>query len=211
MSNRKPGRQAANPESKERQPTSPAMTSEEAAIFERVKAETKNWTGVTEADIEDFSLMEDPFKLPPEAQKKRDKKELAFRWAEMKPQRIDELRNMPIPAKWWVANRTTTPFLEYLVDPIHGGIQRLDQILMVKPYWMHEAYQNKKMELAEIKDTAGDVEKRHGIKEEWGEWISDERAKVGKSDEVMADEADFDTSSGITEDGSDLGELVVEE
>ena len=46
-----------------------AVTSEEAAIISRSESETVDWFGISEEDIHDFSLMEDPLKLPKPCQK----------------------------------------------------------------------------------------------------------------------------------------------
>lgn len=164
------------------------LTPEERAVFERVAGEKDDWKTITEADVVDFSLSVDPFLLPPEALKKQDAREFRFRWAEMKSQRIDLLRTLPVPMRWWVCNSVQTPFLKHLCDPIHGGIQRLDQILMFKPYWMFEKHQAAKQDIAENKDQAGDISKRNGLKQDGVEWKSGEQFGITSKDEVM----DFD-------------------
>ena len=58
-------------EKKVEEPTS-VMTPEQRAIAERIAGETDDWKMLTERDMEDFSLMENPFKLPPPAQKMVD-------------------------------------------------------------------------------------------------------------------------------------------
>jgi len=172
---------------KEIEETNTSLTPEESAIFQRVSHETDDWKTITEEEMEDFSLMEDPYKLPAPAMKQQNDKQFAFRWAEASSKRIDVLRSLDPPAKWWVCNRAQTPFLEGHFDPSHGGVQRLDQILLFKPMWMHVRHQEAKQEITRIQDTAGDIKNRDGYKEDWGEWRSGESNKITGSDEVMAD------------------------
>lgn len=191
--------------------TPPNLTPEEAAIFQRTIAEQDDWKTITEGDVEDFSLMEDPFKLPKEAQDKVDRKQLAFRWIERKPDRIDQVRNATPPKRWWIANSITTPFLKKYVDPILGCIVNMDQMLMVKPYWMYEKHQQAKMELAEIKDQTGRIDSKDGVSDGKVEWYAGREHKIGKNDVVMADEAEVDAVLGIKDDNSGLGTLEVAE
>ena len=86
----------------------------------------------------DFSLAADPLKLPPEAQDRQDRKEFAFRWCERTPKRVAELTNAAAPLKWWIANSTTAPYLKKYVDPTIGGICRMDQLLLLKPWHLHQ-------------------------------------------------------------------------
>lgn len=191
------------------------LTPEESAIFQRVQAEDDNWKTITEGDVEDFSLMQYPFQLPPEAQKMLDEKKFAFRYAEMKPARIDMLRNAPIPLKWWICNATTMPKLKKYCDPIHGGIQELDQLLMFKPFWMHDKVLTATQELADIQDKGGDIEMKDGdVDIDKGvEWLAGKKHKITSRDEVMdpigALDQVYQQESG-QESASDLGDLVIE-
>lgn len=191
------------------------LTPEESAIFQRVQAEGDDWKTITEGDIEDFSLAQYPFQLPPEAQKMSDEKKFAFRFAEMKPARIDMLRNAQVPLKWWICNATTMPKLKKYCDPIHGGIQELDQLLMFKPYWMHAKVLAAKHDLADVQDKGGSLEMKDGeVDKEGGvEWHAGEKHKITSRDEVMdpggALDQVYQQESGM-ESSSDLGDLVVE-
>ena len=211
----KPGPKPGWKAEKEEKSTSSALTPEESAIFQRVQAEDDDWKTITEGDIEDFSLSQYPFQLPPEAQKLLDEKKFAFRYAEMKPARIDMLRNAPAPLKWWICNATTMPQLKKYCDPIHGGIQELDQLLMFKPFWMHEKVLAAKHDLADIQDKGGSLEMKDGeVDEERGiEWHAGKEHKITSRDEVMdpggALDQVYQQESG-TESSSDLGDLVVE-
>lgn len=174
------------------------LTPEQRALSDRLSSDDKSWQTITEGDIVDFSLAEDQYKLPKEALEKQNRREFAFRWVEATPQRVDQIKSMDPPAKWWPCNSTNTPFLSKYVDPIHGGIQRHDQVLMFKPWWMHQAYQAAKMRIAEGKANAGDLDKRNGIKDEFGEWKSGDPARVTSNDEVMAEDTEeYGDSSGV--------------
>jgi len=176
------------------------LTPEERAVFERVVGEQDDWKTITEDDVVDFSLSVDPFLLPPEALAQQDARKFKFRWVEKKAERIDELRTLPVPMRWWVCNSTQTPFLKHLCDPIHGAIQRLDQILMFKPYWMAEKHQAAKRDLAEGKDRSGDIGKRDGLEQDGVEWKSGEQYKISGADEIMDD-------GGILDEAQDEGSI----
>lgn len=211
----KPKNEMATNEIKEDTVKSASLTPDEMAIFQRVQAEKDDWQTITEADVHDFSLAQYPFQLPPEAQKLLDEKQFAFRYAEMKPAKIDMLRNAQVPLKWWIANKTTLPQLSKYCDPIHGAIQELDQILMFKPYWMHRKVLDAKRELAEIQDKGGSIELKDGnVDPDKGvEWHSGEKHKITSRDEVMDPGGTLNQayeSEAQGESSSDLGDLVVE-
>lgn len=165
------------------------LTAEETALAQRIANEDSDWETLTEADIEDFSLCEDPYMLPLEAAKAQNEHKFAYKWAEMKPERLNELRSLSVPKRWWICNRTTMTFLTKYCDPNHGAIQKQDQILMFKPWWMHEKYQLLKMQMADAQDKAGDLEQKHETGTESHEWLAGDRFKIGNKDQVM-EEAD---------------------
>ena len=121
-------------------PEAPAvsLTPDERALVDQITRSKGDWDTITEESMTDFSLAQDWGKLPPEAQERQDRKEFAFRWCERTPKRVAELTNASAPLKWWVANRTTAPYLSRYVDPTVGGILRLDQILLLKPWKLHQ-------------------------------------------------------------------------
>jgi len=159
------------------------LTPDEQALAARMSDSDRSWETIKEEDMEDFSLAEAPYKLPKEAKDRQDKHEFAFRWVEAKTWRVDEVRNLDPPAKWWVCNATNTPFLSKYVDPAHGGVQHMDQVLMFKPWFMHAKHQGLKADLGRAKDVT--VDKRHGQKEEWGEWKAGEEVRVKGGDQVF--------------------------
>lgn len=196
------------PKQKNNNQSNRTLTPEEQAIVERINAEDGDWGPIREDELNDFSLTHDAFALPPEAAEMQGRKEYAFRWAERIAQRIDELKNAPGPFAWRVCNMTTTPFLKKYIDPIIGGVLRMDQILMYKPWRMHEIAQKIKTDLADAKSSAGEINKRHGVKdEEKGvEYLAGEKYKISSSDVVMADEGLIDGAGD-----SEFGDLIVEE
>lgn len=162
------------------------LTPDEQALAARIAAGDREWETITEESINDFSLSEDPYKLPKEALEQQEKKKFAFRWVEATASRVDMVQSLDPPARWWICNATNTPFLAKHVDPAHGGIQKLDQLLMFKPWWMHEKYQAAKMMVAKAKDSGGDIMNRDGKKEAYGEWKAGPENKITGKDEVMA-------------------------
>lgn len=202
------------------------LTQEEAAVFERVKAagEDREWERVTEDDAIDFKLAQDPMKLPDFAEKLLNLREFVFRWIERKKERIDEVRSMPIPQKWWIVNASTMPDCVKDLDPILGCVCKLDQLLVFKPYWMY--LKKKEMEDAdsEEKASAGELESKHHaqVDETGSEFLAGKEAKIGGKDDVQWHETDADKVSdsdtavigeatAFEEGDDDLGELVAEE
>lgn len=139
-----------------------AMTPEEQAIFNRVATENTDFEDIRADHTYSFSWADDPFRLPPPAQKMRDEKRYAFRWITRNPARVDQIRSKPDPFRWWICNRTTTPFLADHVDGIVGGVIREDQILVFKPWHLYEAEKNYKRELADARDASHDLRRRDG-------------------------------------------------
>jgi len=185
------------------------LTGEEAAVFQRVKSESESpreWETISENDLHDYSLGADPFKLPAFAKKLKDEKKFAFRWVERKKERLDEIRSLEPPRKWWIVNASTIPESIGDCDPILGCITMYDQLLVFKPFWMFEADQRMKRELSDSKDRAGDLQSKHKqqVDETGSEMLTGEKFKIdGKTDVVMADEEEFGRE--------DLGDLVVDE
>lgn len=175
------------------------LTAEEAALRSIVQAEQDTWLGLTDADIEDFSLSEDPFKLPKEAQQLQDRKEFAFRWCEAKVTRAKELQNAPVPFRWWICNATTCPTLARHCDSIDGGIHNRDQILLIKPWWMAEKVKKLKNAMDEARGKARDPKNRAGQKIDDGlEFASQEQARLTGKDFIRYDE---ESEQGFNDSG----------
>jgi hypothetical protein len=155
-------------------------TPEEEAIRLRAYSDDKSWESVGEDSVLDFSLNEDPLKLPAPAQKEYDEKRYAFRWAEMKTQNIDKLRTLPVPFKWAVCNSVNTPFLEDFIDPVLGCVINLGQLLMYKPWWMHMKVVEYETKRAEAHYSGAGLDALDGeSKDKGGEFVS----HIGKEDD----------------------------
>lgn len=115
-----------------------ALTPDERALVDQISRSSDDWTTIREDEILDFSLSEDPLKLPTEAKDRQERREYAYRWCERTPKRVAELTNAQVPLRWWVANSTTAPYLQKYIDPTIGGVCRLDQILLLKPWGLHQ-------------------------------------------------------------------------
>ena len=195
--------------------TTKILTSEQQAIAERVASQDTDWFAIREDELEDFSLMNNPFDLPPEAAKLQNEKVYAFRFCEKTPDRIDYLtRNQQPPLRWAIVNKTTLPELGYLVDEMTGGVCVLDQILLFKPWGHHQRVKNAKAAIAEGQDNSGTIEGKQremNNPQEGIEAYTGKSHRITGSDEVLADEATIDQSLGIADDSSDMGDLVVAE
>ena len=165
------------------------LTQGEAAIFERIKVEgqDREWERVTEGDAHDFTLAQDPMKLPEFAEKLLNQMEYAFRWIERKKERIDEIRSMPIPQKWWIVNASTMPDSVSDLDPVLGCVCRYDQLLVFKPYWMYAKEKEMEERESEKKATAGELESKHHapVDDSGSEFLSGKEARIGGKDAVQ--------------------------
>lgn len=151
------------------------LTPEEMAIFQRVRGESTDWKTITEESVDDYSLMQDPFKLPDIVKVLESEKKFKFRWVERTARRLDEVRSQQVPNKWWIVNFETFPqFIEFF-DPVLGTINREDQMLVFKPWWMHV----KRMELIDTLNTAqersGTLEGKDGEVRDGAHFIAGKR------------------------------------
>lgn len=193
------------------------ITPEEQAIAARVVAESDDWQTIGEDSTLDFSLGRDVFEFPPPAKAKLNGKEFSFRWILRDPKRLDEVRNKPVPFKWWICNSTNTPFLEGYFDPVLGCVCREDQMLMFKPWWMRDKEWNYKGGLADSQDKGGELLGKNGRFNDGIEWRASKRSidrpemgtEVRGGDIVMADEGMMDERAGIRH--SEANDLVIEE
>ena len=202
------------------------LTQEEAAVFERIKAEgqDREWEHVTEEDAHDFTLAQDPMKLPEFAEKLLNRREYAFRWIERKKERVDEIRSMPIPQKWWIVNASTMPDSVSALDPVLGCVCKYDQLLVFKPYWMYGKEKQMEERKSEEKALAGELESKHHVQvdETGSEFLAGKDHKISGRDDVQWHEADADKvadsdtavigkATAFEEGDDELGDLAVEE
>jgi hypothetical protein len=182
---------------------SPNLTPEERAIAQRAASQDTDWHTIREDELEDYSLSEDPYKLPPVAQKLQDEKKYAFRWCERTPKRIDQItRTYQTFKRWTLVTRTTLPELEDEVDGILGCVCRGDQALLFRPWFYHENEKRMKNELAESNYKSGSLE---GKKQSIEDRDDDVRVTVGESAAIKSgDEIMYEDS------GTDLGDLVAD-
>lgn len=203
-----------------------AVTSEEAAIISRSESETVDWFGITEGDLHDFSLMEDPMKLPKPCQKLQDEEVFAFRWCERTPKRIDQLtRSVGPPLRWAIVNMTTAKTvgipaktlneIREHFDTVLCCVPCLDQMLLFKPWSHHILVQNAKRDLAENLDSSGKLKSHEAKSDENYQFMAGPEHKIGSGDEVQSIPGVTDDDGGIigdgTTDNADLGDLVVAE
>ena len=189
-----------------------SLTAEEAAIASRIMSESDEWQTLTEGDVEQFSLADDPMPFPEPVRELVERKLFAFRWVARTIDRIDQVRNKPVPFRWYLVNRTSSPgsapeFRRYF-DPNTGGIHSLDQVLVFKPWWMFDMQQRMKRELADIQDNTGALERKDGIEPQKGVRAhTGEAYRIGNRDEVQFDE-EIENPGHMA---GELGDLVVNE
>jgi hypothetical protein len=178
------------------------LTTEESAIVARVIAEKDDWKSIKESEVDDFQLANDPMELPVPAKEMKKKKKFAFRWIKRTNERMDEIRNKPVPFKWWVCNAVNTPFLEGFFDPVLRCVCKLDQMLVFKPYWMFVKEQEFKQSAADKNSASGDLTKKNGMVKGGGELV--EGRKIGKGDTIQSENVDDlidGGKEGIIEEG----------
>jgi hypothetical protein len=162
------------------------LTSDEAAIAHRIMADSDDWKTIKESEVDDFADQNDPLELPEPAKEMRRRRKFAFRWISRKTDRLDEVRNLPPPRKWWPCNATNTPFLNGHFDPVLGGVCKLDQILVFKPYWMFEKEQAAKMAKADRQSQSGDLKSKIGIEKGPAQFA--QANEISSGDTVVFDE-----------------------
>jgi hypothetical protein len=140
------------------------LTPDESAIYGRIMNDTHEWDKIQVTDVEDFSLAEDPFKLPPPAVKLRDSKEFAFRWVTRSAARLDEIKSKPEIFRWWPVNRVSprADIFDPYIDPNTGCVPREDQMLMFKPYWLFLKEQEYYAKMADAYNTVDEIDKSDG-------------------------------------------------
>jgi hypothetical protein len=173
------------------------LTTEESAIVNRVLAEKDDWKQIKESEVDDFQLANDPMEFPEPAKEMKAKKKYAFRWITRTTARMDEMRNKPVPFKWWICNAVNTPFLEGYFDPVLRCVCKLDQMLVFKPFWMFVKEQEFKASAAERNAASGDLKKKAGTVKGGGELV--EGNKIGKGDVLQHENVD-DLVDGGRED-----------
>lgn len=190
------------------------LTPDQQALAERVAAQDDSWWTIREDEIQDFSLMENPFDLMPEAQKLQDERKYAFRWCENTTKRVDYLcRSKQPPFRWSIANSTNLPELRGYIDNMTGAIHREDQVLLCKPWHFHELVKKAKQDLAEAQDRSGDLsqgarERIMSSRDNDVEVMAGKQYKITSSDEVMADASTYE---GLDDGDSGLGDLITDE
>lgn len=165
------------------------ITAEQQALASEITKKNAEWQTITEDDLLDFSLADEPYPLPEEAKKALAEKKFVFRWIEDKMSRLREVMRMTVPERWWPCNAVNTPFLEKYVDSCTGGVHCKDQILVFKPYWMHMVRQEAILKSAELGLKSADLKAKHGERDEHGsEWITGKRSEVRGNDIVVETE-----------------------
>jgi hypothetical protein len=198
------------------------MTPDERAIYSRVASESDDWKTITESDMEDYSLAEDPFKLPLPAQKLREEKKFAFRWITRNTVRLDQVKSRSVPFRWWPVNgvQPVANAFNAFVDGSTGAVQREDQMLVFKPWWMFEKELDYKRQLAD--GNSADITAKNGAPTKTGdlefragkrvvEKGSPLREEVKGSDVQYEGEAEVDRAAGIYTPEVGESDLVVNE
>jgi hypothetical protein len=195
------------------------LSSDEQSIAQRVAAADREWELFNEDSVIDFSLADDPLKLPEPALKMEKEKKFKFRWIERKPARLDTMRNLRVPMKWWPCNSTNTPFLDGFFDPILGCVSRLDQMLVFKPWIMWTKEREIKDQMAGAVDS-GTILSKQGEAKGGMDFIASRRnpervldtprQEISGTDVVLHDEALIDKRNGVSHDNSDMSELVTD-
>ena len=140
------------------------------------------WSTIKESDLQDFSLMKDPYPIPAPARKRSD---LVFRWIENSPERIKEIQRRDPPQKWWACNGTNTPFLEKFIDPSDGAVHCKDQILVVKPRWMRDIEKGATDDRFEALLNTKNLDNKVYSSNRKVRWESGQGAQIGAQDVIM--------------------------
>jgi hypothetical protein len=175
------------------------LTAEERAIAERVAQQDIDWMTISEEDMEDFSLMSDPMELPGPAKKAQQERRYAFHWAQLTPQRIDQLTKMANPPlRWALCTRTTFPELAPWINDAYGCVTKADCALVFKPWAHHAKVMEAKASLNKAYEDGSGIEARKNAiasRDDDVKVYSGEKYKIDGSDQVLADEESFESES----------------
>ena len=199
--------------------TASPMTPEEKAIFSRVASESMEWATIDPYATLDYSLAEDPFKLPEPALKLQKDKQFQFRWIERTSTRLDEVKNRQVPFRWWPVNNVQPVggMFRDVVDSSTGAVHLMDQMLVFKPWWMWEKEKEIKQQIA---DTRGDLTSKNkqtpkdnielaAVARKSGD--PRQRPEITGSDIQFKGEAEIDAEQGRDYGYAGLNDLVVNE
>jgi len=195
------------------------MTPEEKAIFSRVASESMEWATIDPTATLDYSLADDPFKLPEPAIKLQKDKQFQFKWIERISTRLDEVKNKQVPFRWWPVNnmQPVGGLFKDFVDSSTGAVHLMDQMLVFKPWWMWEKEREIKNKIA---DTRGDLTSKNKQKPtdniELAATIRKtgdprQRPEITGNDIQFRGEAEIDRDMGIDNGYADMNDLVVNE
>jgi len=186
-------------------PQSTSLTPEERAIFNRVASASDEWKDeLVASDMNEFSLMEDPFKLPEPARRLEEQRRFKFRWITRTPQRLDEMMNKNKVMRWYPVNSTSpTGDFAKLVNPNNGAVCREDQMLVFKRYEVFELEQKMK----HSRDPKDPLEHGENFSKATRK-LTDKEAKreeVKGGDIQFKGEAEVDDEQGVSiSDGDDV-------
>lgn len=185
------------PQEKEKEETPKAekmtmgLTPEQTHIANLIMSSDNEWETIREDQLTDYSLGDEPYPLPDEAKKRQERREFAFRWIENSGSRLEEVMRMDVPFRWWPCNSTNTPYLQKYIDRATGAIHCKDQILVFKPWWMHQKKKDIISGAEEARMGDASLEAKHRTKEPNGsEWTAGSDARVNEGRDVVMRVAD---------------------
>ncbi len=199
-------------------PTLGPITPDEQALASRIATGSAEWETIKEEDVVDFSLSEDPFKLPDLALRLQAEKKFKFRWYTRTPERVDQVKNFSKVRRWWVVNRTqpVAGLFDNVVDTCTGGIHCLDQLLFFKPWWLWVAEEKLDQKLADsqVDLTDRNEEEKNNLrfaasKRKLGE-KSKGRQEVHGGDVLFKGEEDVDSELGQRTPAASESDLTTE-
>lgn len=195
--------ETTNPEIKE------ALTPDEKQIADMAASQDTSWLTITEGDMEDFSLAENPMALPPPAQKAQDDRKYAFHWAEANHKRIHQLTKLANPPyRWVIVNRVTFPDIAPWVNDQVGCVTREGCILLAKPWHHHAVVIQRKRDAANLHEQGSGINKGKNRISERDDDVSvftGKKFKIGAGDVVQTIQGE---NGQVYESPDDLVELV---
>lgn len=185
------------------------LTPEEKQIADLAAAQDTSWHTITESDMEDYSLADNPMALPPPAQKAQDDRKYAFHWAEASHKRIHQLARLANPPyRWSIVNRSTMPELAPWVNDQMGCVTREGCVLLFKPWHHHAVVMQRKHEAANLHEQGSGINKGKNRITERDDDVSvftGKKFKIGAGDVVQTIQGD---DGQVYESPDDLAELV---
>jgi len=175
--------------------------SESTLIRMASQSDSFNWDKAIQAieTLDDYSILNDPFSLPPECHVRQEQKQYRYRWLDPKDQdRFVMQTQGRFP--WVLATRNNAPYIPDHLRDENGLVRRAGMVLALMRYDVYMARQLRIWKLSEVSEKKGPA-KAEGL-----EFTGQEGGKIKSGDIITAQEIgdkQFEMVNQVFAGGSD--------